>query len=51
MKKVFVSIVEIFFLKECKKNEPFAKAIITPTTKSETHDVLISPQEIVAQNS
>lgn len=32
-----------------QKNEPFAKAIITPTTKSETHDVLISPQEIVAQ--
>ena len=31
------------------KNQPFDKAIITPTTKSETHDELISPKEVVAQ--
>jgi len=31
------------------KNQPFDKAIITPTTKSEVHDELISPEEVVAQ--
>ena len=31
------------------KNQPFDKAIITPTTKSEAHDELISPKEIVVQ--
>jgi phosphoribosylaminoimidazole-succinocarboxamide synthase len=31
------------------KNQPFDRAIITPTTKSEIHDELISPEDIVAQ--
>ncbi len=31
------------------KNQPFDRAIITPTTKSEVHDELISPEEVVAQ--
>jgi phosphoribosylaminoimidazole-succinocarboxamide synthase len=31
------------------KNQPFESPIITPTTKSETHDELISSQEIVSQ--
>jgi phosphoribosylaminoimidazole-succinocarboxamide synthase len=29
------------------KNQPFARPIITPTTKSQHHDELISPQEVV----
>jgi phosphoribosylaminoimidazole-succinocarboxamide synthase len=32
-----------------KKNEPFMKPIITPTTKSEEHDELISPSEIISR--
>ena len=31
------------------KNQPFDEPIITPTTKSEVHDELISPKEIVSQ--
>jgi phosphoribosylaminoimidazole-succinocarboxamide synthase len=31
------------------KNQQLAANVITPTTKSEDHDVPISPQEIVAQ--
>ncbi|HWP57046.1 MAG TPA: phosphoribosylaminoimidazolesuccinocarboxamide synthase [Candidatus Acidoferrales bacterium] len=31
------------------KNQPLEKAIITPTTKSETHDELISAEEIVSR--
>jgi phosphoribosylaminoimidazole-succinocarboxamide synthase len=31
------------------KNQRLAANVITPTTKSETHDVPISPAEIVAQ--
>lgn len=31
------------------KNEPFDEAIITPTTKDEVHDELISRDEIIAQ--
>lgn len=31
------------------KNQQLAVNVITPTTKSEDHDVPISPQEIVAQ--
>lgn len=31
------------------KNARLAANVITPTTKSETHDVPISPAEIVAQ--
>ncbi len=32
------------------KNQPFDQAIITPTTKDEVHDELISRDEILAQN-
>ncbi len=32
-----------------KKNEPFAEALITPTTKSDEHDEKISAEEIVKQ--
>lgn len=32
-----------------KKNQPFAKAIVTPTTKDDVHDRLVSPREIVAE--
>ncbi|QQS59755.1 phosphoribosylaminoimidazolesuccinocarboxamide synthase [Candidatus Peregrinibacteria bacterium] len=32
-----------------QKNEPFLEPIITPTTKSEKHDILISREEIIAQ--
>lgn len=31
------------------KNQPLEEALITPTTKSEVHDELISPAEVVAQ--
>jgi phosphoribosylaminoimidazole-succinocarboxamide synthase len=31
------------------KNQPLATAIITPTTKSDVHDELISPHDVVAQ--
>ena len=32
-----------------KKNQKFASPLITPTTKSEDHDLLISAEEIIAQ--
>lgn len=32
-----------------RKNDRLAKNVITPTTKAETHDVPISPAEIVKQ--
>ncbi|HEC21152.1 MAG TPA: phosphoribosylaminoimidazolesuccinocarboxamide synthase [Candidatus Peregrinibacteria bacterium] len=32
-----------------KKNEPFPKSLITPTTKSDEHDEKISREEIIAQ--
>lgn len=32
-----------------KKNEKFDKPVVTPTTKSDEHDRLISPKEIVAE--
>lgn len=32
-----------------KKNQKFEKPLLTPTTKSDTHDRLISPQEIMAE--
>ncbi len=31
-----------------KKNQPFASAIITPTTKSDDHDELLSPDQILS---
>jgi len=31
------------------KNQPFEKVILTPTTKSDTHDEQISPAEIIAR--
>ncbi|OGH94645.1 MAG: phosphoribosylaminoimidazolesuccinocarboxamide synthase [Candidatus Magasanikbacteria bacterium RIFOXYD2_FULL_41_14] len=33
-----------------KKNQKFDEPIVTPTTKSDTHDRLISPAEIVSEN-
>ncbi len=33
-----------------KKNQPFEKPIITPTTKDEIHDEKITPEEIIKKN-
>ncbi len=32
-----------------KKNQPFPKAVFTPSTKQDTHDRTLSPQEMVAE--